>query len=105
MYDLLSFILSQKLLQMIPCQLVQVTTLKDGWMKMFGYLSQLGLSTSTCLEARLQRKRSLVFRLTLKVVPPFCILAGNTSDGEGSLGMNGTSVSNGTRSSPINISH
>ena len=41
----------------------------------------------------------------LKVVPPFCILAGNTSDGEGSLGMNGTSVSNRTRSSPINISH
>ena len=32
-------------------------------------------------------------------------MAGNTSDGEGSLGMNGKSVSNGTRSSPINISH
>ena len=32
------------------------------------------------------------------------ILAGNTSDGDGSLGMNGTTVSNGTRPSPINIS-
>ena len=39
-------------------------------------------------------------------MPPFCILAGNTLDGIGSLEMNGTSVvSNGTRPSPINLSH
>ena len=50
------------------------------------------------------QEKSLAFCSTTKVVPPFCILAGNTSDGDGSLGMNGTTVSNGTRPSPINIS-
>ena len=49
---LLSFILSPQLFQMLPCQLVQVTTLKGGWTKMYGCLSRLGLSTSTCLETR-----------------------------------------------------
>ena len=62
-------------------------------------------SELTRLSSSKEIARRLAFRSTTTVVPPFCILAGNTSDGEGSLGMNGTSVSNGTRYSPINISH
>ena len=49
--------------------------------------------------------QTLTLRSTTKVVPPFSIWTGNTSGGEGSLGMKGTTVSNGTRPSPINISH
>ena len=55
-----------------------------------------------------KEKSSVSFNNNSTGVLPFCILAilaGNTADGEGSLGMNGTSVSNGTRPSPINISH
>ena len=65
------------------------------------------MKSSSELTERYSSKdwKSPAFRSTTKVVPPFCILAGNTSDGDGSLGMNGTTVSNGTRPSPINISH
>ena len=38
-------------------------------------------------------------------MPLFCTLVGNTSDGEGSLEMNGASVPNGTSPPPINIFH